>query len=45
MTLLPLLESKRRVINVDESWLGALSYQYRLWAPAGRAATTSVQQL
>ena len=33
--MLPLLESGRRVVNVDESWLNESTFYRKLWAPKG----------
>ena len=34
LRMLPLLEKKMRVINVDESWLNSTRFLRRVWAPA-----------
>ena len=39
LRMLPLLESARRVINVDESWLNGTRFLRRIWAPTDAAAT------
>ena len=33
LRMLPLLEQKTRVINVDETWLNETSFQRKVWAP------------
>ena len=39
LKLLPLLESGRRIINVDESWLNQTRFVRKIWVPADGAAT------
>ena len=39
LKILPLLESGRRVINVDESWLNQTRFVRKLWVPTDSAAT------
>ena len=39
LRMLPLLESGRRIINVDESWLNQTRFIRRLWVPSDAAAT------
>ena len=33
MEMLPLLEQKKRIVNVDESWLNESTFYRKLWAP------------
>ena len=40
MEMLPLLEQKKRIVNVDESWLNESTFYRKLWAP--KAAVNSV---
>ena len=37
LVFLQLFKSKRRLINIDESWLDAIRYQRRCWQPKQRA--------
>lgn len=39
LTILPLLEQRRRVINVDETWLNDTTFYRRLWYPKHEACT------
>ena len=41
LKMLPLLESGRRIINVDESWLNQTRFTRRLWAPVDAPATVT----
>ena len=41
MQILPLLESKRRIINVDESWLNQTRWCRRLWVPPDAPCTVT----
>ena len=34
ITMLPLLEQRKRVINVDESWLNQTRFLRRTWVPS-----------
>ena len=43
--MLPLLEGKKRIINVDESWLNSTRFLRRLWAPANSATTFTDKQV
>jgi len=43
--MLPMLEGKKRIINVDESWLNSTRFLRRLWAPANSATTFSDKQV
>jgi len=39
--MLHLLEQRRRVINVDESWLNETTFQRKLWCPKAEAPSTA----
>ena len=41
LRMFPLLESGRRIINVDESWLSQTRFVRRMWAPADSPATVT----
>ena len=41
LQLLPLLESGRRIINVDESWLNQTRFFRRMWAPTDAKFTVT----
>ena len=43
--MLPLLESGKRVINVDESWLNQTRFHRRIWAPSDAPATITDKQV
>ena len=43
--MLPLLESGRRLINVDESWLNQTRFIRKIWVPTDAAATISDKQV
>ena len=43
--MLPLLENKRRIINVDESWLNQTRFLRRIWAPTDAAGTFTDKQV
>ena len=43
--MLPLLESGRRIINVDESWLNQTRFVRKIWVPADGAATFTDKQV
>ena len=45
LTILPMLEKRRRVINVDESWLNNTRFLRRLWAPSNAACTLTDKQV
>ena len=45
LRLLPLIESGKRVINVDESWLNQSKFVRRLWVPSDAAATYTDKQV
>ena len=45
MRMLPLLESGRRIINVDESWLNQTRFVRRTWVPTDAAATIRDKQV
>ena len=45
ITMLPLLEQRKRVINVDESWLNSTRFLRRMWAPSDAAATFTDKQV
>ena len=45
LKMLPLLESGRRIINVDESWLNGTHFVRRVWAPANAPATVADKQV
>ena len=45
LRLLPLLESGRRIINVDESWLNQTRYQRRLWVPSDAPGSFTDKQV
>ena len=39
LRILPLLESGRRIINVDESWLTGTHFIRRIWVPTNAPGT------
>ena len=41
LRLLPLLQSGRRIINVDESWINQTRFLRRIWAPADSAGSVT----
>ena len=43
--MLPLLESGRRIINVDESWLNGTRFLRKMWVPADAPSTISDKQV
>ena len=43
--MLPLIESGRRIINVDESWLNQTRYVRKMWVPTDRSATYTNKQV
>ena len=43
--MLPLLQSGRRIINVDESWLNGTRFLRRVCAPADAAGTFTDKQV
>ena len=43
--MLPLLESGRRIINVDESWLNQTRFVRKIWVPTDGAATYTDKQV
>ena len=45
LRMLPLLESGRRIINVDESWLNQTRFIRKIWVPTDAAATISDKQV
>ena len=45
LKMLPLLESGRRIINVDESWLFQTRFIRKLWVPADASATVTDKQV
>ena len=45
LRMIPLLESGRRVINVDESWLNSTRFQRRLWVPVDAPGSISDKQV
>ena len=45
LILLPLLESGKRIINVDESWLNQSRFVRKLWVPSDAAATYTDKQV
>ena len=45
LKMLPLLESGRRIINVDESWLNSTRFIRKLWVPTDAAATYTDKQV
>ena len=45
LKMLPLLESGKRIINVDESWINQTKFLRRIWAPTDAAGTYSFKQV
>ena len=45
MRILPLLEARRRIINVDESWLNGTRFIRRMWVPSNGAGTFTDKQV
>ena len=43
--MLPLLESGRRIINVDESWLNGTNFVRKIWRPTDQSATYTDKQV
>ena len=43
--MLPLLESKRRIINVDESWMNNTRFVRKMWLPSNVASTITDKQV
>ena len=41
LVMLDLLNTTKRVINVDESWLNDTSFQRKVWAPIGQSASVT----
>ena len=39
LTILPLLQSGRRIINVDESWINETNFTRKMWCPSDAAGT------
>ena len=35
LTMLPLLQSRTRIVNVDETWLSESTFYRKHWAPKG----------
>jgi hypothetical protein len=42
---LGILKSKKRIINIDESWLGKMNYTRRIWAPKGSTHSIPIKQV
>ena len=45
LRLLPLMESRRRIINVDESWLNQTRFNRKLWVPADAPGSSTDKQV
>ena len=45
LRILPLIESSRRIINVDESWLNGTRFIRRIWVPSNAAGTFTDKQV
>ena len=43
--MIELLQSKKRIINVDESWVNQTQYNRRMWAPSDSPASSSLKML
>ena len=43
--MLPLLESGKRIINVDESWLNSMTFKRHAWMKMGRGNARTVKEL
>ena len=41
--MLELLQSKKRIINVDESWINESSFLRKMWCPGYTAATATMR--
>ena len=45
LRLLPLLESGKRIINVDESWINQTRFLRRMWVPSDAAGSITDKQV
>ena len=45
LKMLPLLESGRRIIDIDESWLNGTRFLRKMWVPAGTPCTITDKQV
>ena len=45
LRFLPLMESGRRIINVDESWLNQTRFNRKLWVPADAPGSYTDKQV
>ena len=45
LRMLPLLESGRRIINVDESWLNNTRFSRKIWVPSDAPASITDKQV
>ena len=45
LRILPLLESGKRIINVDESWLSQTRFLRRTWVPSDSPSTFRAKQV
>ena len=45
LRLLPLLASKKRIINVDESWINQTRFLRRIWAPSDSSGSVTDKQV
>ena len=43
--MISLLDNRKSIINVDESWLNETSFVRKIWAPGDSAATVSLKPL
>ena len=45
LRLLPLLESGKRIINIDESWINQTRFLRRIWVPSEAAGSITEKQV
>jgi hypothetical protein len=45
MVMLPILQSGKRVINIDESWLPHLDFRNHKWSARGQKNTLGLKDL
>ena len=43
--MIELLQEKKRIINVDESWINESSFLRKMWCPGYSAATTTIRSV
>ena len=45
MTMLPLLKSGTRILNIDETWINETNFTRMMWCPAGTPATMTAKPI